>query len=165
MRKLYLLALVSLPLTAWIGLLAYQEFEAIGSIRAENAQIRAEIQQVDVDVQQMLDASESLPAKYARDALSDFFTRSLEAGEVLGAGVRIENRGGGEGGIQFRPLRYGLQVAQAGVQAAAERNAAPALFAMLEDEIGAMPVVIRSSEARVFQNSVTLKLEVDVFGR
>jgi hypothetical protein len=36
---------------------------------------------------------------------------------------------------------------------------------MLEEEIHAMPVVIRAAEAKVFDHAVTLRLEVDVFGR
>jgi hypothetical protein len=164
MRKFYLLALITLPVTAWIAFMAASKWQDVRTARDQNDGIRAEIAGIERETHQMEQVQDYLPAKYTQDALSDFFTRTLEAGEVLGAGVRIEGRSETQT-MNFQPLKYNLQVAQAAVQAAAERQAAPALFSMLEEEIHAMPVVIRSAEAKVFEHAVTLRLEVEVFGR
>jgi hypothetical protein len=166
MRLTYLFAVLTLPATAWVLFEAYGHWEATGMIRTETAALEGEIATLGEEIRTLEQVPDSHPARFAKDALSDFYTRTVEAGEVLGAGVRIESRAGqGENALQFQPLKHGLLVASTAVQAATPAYAAPALFSMLEEEISALPVTIRKAQARVMGDTIALRLEVDVFGR
>jgi hypothetical protein len=167
MRVIYILAVCTLPLTVWIAMSAYEQYEQANAVRDENNTTRQNLLSAETELAELEKMTDLLPAKFMRDAQSEFYTRTVEAGEVLGAGVRIEATGQtptGKGMV-FRPLRNGLSVASASVTAVAQAIAAPGLFSMLEDEIGSMPVTIRKATAKQMGDSVSLRLEVDVFGR
>jgi hypothetical protein len=103
--------------------------------------------------------------KFTGDALSDLVTRSVEAGEVLGAGVRVDLSDRKGKAPVFKEVKYGLKASSIRLQAASEQGAAAALFSLLEEEIAALPVRVRSAKAHVTKRTIGIELDVEVFGR
>lgn len=167
MRALNILTLLLLAGTGLLGVQAYDQSEEAATQAAANDSAAGEIALLAAEAQAMERVEETTPLKFAEDALAEFYIRALEAGEVLGAGVRIEARDAASAGgaPQFNPFKHGLRVAHAAVQAAAEADEAPAIFSLIEEEIAAMPVAVRRAAVRMVGDTATLRLEVDVFGR
>lgn len=152
-----------------LATVAVSQFEAVTSVNAINDRLRLENQQLEADLSELKSDvySDALQVKFAADALSEFYMRVMEAGEVLGAGVRIAPAGvnGTSGTPQFTTVKYGMQVAPVVVDAAAPTGAAPALFALLWEELDAMPVSVKKITAHPRSGVIALQLEVDIFGR
>lgn len=148
---------------------AVSQFESVANVMVVNERLRLENQQLEGDMNELKSDvyGEPLQVKFAADALSEFYMRVMEAGEVLGAGVRIAPAGssGTTGTPQFATIKYGVQVAPVVVDAAAPASAAPALFALLWEELDAMPVSVKKITAHPRSGVVALQLEVDIFGR
>lgn len=166
MRFLFVLSFFLILGTLGLAYLAEGQFEKVSQVRSENDALRVAIQQLEVETAELSGErfSDPIQVKFAADALADFYMRLMEAGEVLGAGVRITSRSGG-GVAQFAPVKYGVLVAPVTMEAAADSAAAPALFAMLEDELNALPVSVRKLTARPQSGVITIQLDVDIFGR
>ena len=135
MRILYIPALLLVCIAGGVGMIAYDQWEQLDAARAQTAAAQAELDALAAESAALEKLDESMPVKYAADAVSEFVARALEAGEVLGAGVRIEqSAAGGDAGFVIAELKYGLKVAPLAIEAAAEIDGAPALFSMLEEE-------------------------------
>ena len=115
----------------------------------------------------MIRKVEPAPLKYADDALSEFFSRTVEAGEVLGAGVRVEPRGAAMGtrDMIFNEFKQGVRVCQVSLSAGLETEGAAAILAMFEEELADLPVTVRKASAKVVGDTVSLSMDIDVFGR
>jgi hypothetical protein len=165
MRLLYATAVLTLCLAAGVVYFGVKTLVVARGVETENLAVQAELAQLRAE-RQMLEAQpDTLPARFKDDALSEFFSRTLEAGEVLGSGIRIEGTGTGSANPVFQPLKFGLQFASVRVTAATMAADGPALLSMLEDEIADLPVVIRRAIARPMDDTVSVELDVDVFGR
>ncbi len=166
MRLLYLFSLLALGLTAWLGVGANDAREATMAARAQNAVMRAELRRLEDEVATM-EKIEPMPMRFSDDAMSEFFSRTVEAGEVLGAGVRIEPRDAALGArtMAFVDFRNGVRVCPTKLQAAMEGDQAPAVLAMFEEELADLPVAVRKIAARKAGRDVSVTMEVDVFGR
>lgn len=169
MRFLLFLAVLLILASMGLGYFAVVQFDSASTAESKNASLRLENQRLQAELTELKsDAyADPIQVKFAADALSDFYMRLMEAGEVLGAGVRIApGAGGGSGGTpQFAVVKYGVQVAPVVVDAAALTSAAPALFAMLWEELEALPVSVKKISARPQGGVIALQLEVDIFGR
>jgi len=103
-------------------------------------------------------------------ALSKYFARMVEAGEVLGAYVRIESRAfaSTQAPLVFEPMsaqEVGVQVCRTKLNTTFEGVDSLPLMAMLEDELSDLPVTVTSIIARQNGGDVALSFDVDVFGR
>lgn len=165
-RFLYLVSLLALGGSILLGMLADDDRTAGARVRSRNEALLAELKPLELEVAQMRRA-EPAPLKYADDALSEFFSRTVEAGEVLGAGVRVEPRGAEMGvrGMIFNEYRQGVRVCQVTLQAGLEAEGAGAILAMFEEELADLPVTVRKASAKLVGDTVSVSMDVDVFGR
>lgn len=162
---LYILAAVCLAGAAFLGLDASDTHDATVAERAQNAGLQNEVQQLQTEKAQ-LESVEPFPLRFSQDALSEFFSRSLEDGEVLGAGVRMEPRGNtGSNVYTFAPLRDGVETCPVTIRAAMEGAQAPAILALFEEDLAALPVTVKKVKADIFGKNVSVIMDVDVFGR
>jgi hypothetical protein len=151
-----------------MGYDALGRHEEAAALEVENAQVRARVEQLRADLAEVQAVEELAPVKYMDQALSTFVTSSVEAGEILGAGVRVGSRTAMSGGPIHFPaaeLKYQLRVASVELEATSPLNTAPAVLALIEEELRTLPVTIRHARAERMHEIVRLKLEVDVFGR
>lgn len=164
MKVLYILSALAVVGGIFLGMEANDAWDATERARMTNQQLNLELANLEAEVVAMQKLEPS-PLRYADDALSEFFTRTVEAGEVLGAGVRIEPREMNMRAINFREFRQGVKVAQVTLRAGLETSGAAPILAMFEEELADLPVAVRSASARSMNDVVTLTMEVDVFGR
>jgi hypothetical protein len=167
MRALYVISIVALLLGALAGMSALDARDATLAAEANNAALRAETQKLEAEGA-LLRKLDPWPLLYSADALSELFSRTVEAGEVLGAGVRIESRnamGGIMAPMTFTDFRQGVQVCPVTLSAAMEGEQAPAILAMFEEELGNLPAAVRRVTARKVNRDVALSMDIDVFGR
>ena len=160
----YLVALVLLVIAPLASLDAFDRFDAQATAQAETAELDRKLAQLELDRARLVQTPVTLQVKFMPEALSDFFSRSVEAGEVLGIGVRIENRDAAAPQPQFHELKHGLFVAPVAIQASTDLAAAPALISMLEEELASLPVSVSAVKARLQADSVMVRMDVDVFG-
>jgi len=104
-------------------------------------------------------------AKKYEDALAEFFTRTVEAGEVLGAGVRIEPREAMHRTLTFVDIKPGVRRCSLTLRAGLEASGAAPILAMFEEELADLPVSVRKVSARTVNDVVSVSMDVDVFGR
>jgi hypothetical protein len=152
-----------------LAIFAQDEWERAQTLAEEANRLRAEIDDLGSERVALSKIHGSRPVKPAAEALSELVNRAVEVGEVLGAGLRVELRNA-DGSVSttashFAEVRHGLKSASVALETAADLESAPALFSLLEDELGALPVVIRKAVANVVAGTVALRLEVEVFGR
>ena len=165
-KFLYLLSLAAVAGSILLGMFADDNRTLALRVRGRNDALLAELQPLEVEVGAMRKA-EPAPLKYAADALSEFFSRTVEAGEVLGAGVRVEPREAAMGvrSMAFVDFRQGVRVCPVSLQAGLEAEGAAAILAMFEEELGDLPVTVRKVSARLVGDSVSVSMDIDVFGR
>jgi hypothetical protein len=166
LRALYLTSLVSLTAALWLGLEAWDGFEAASAAQASLQGLTEQVAALEREIN-TAQALDPWPLKYSPDAMSEFFSRTVEAGEVLGAGVRVEARDTLQfaARISFSDLRPGIQVSRVTLQAAMEGEHAPAILAMFEEELASLPASVRKIAARRVARDVAVTFDVDVFGR
>jgi hypothetical protein len=164
MRILYYLSLCFV-----LGALAFGYFandardkrdRALRSIDATRGQLR-QLQQETAAMQEL----DPWPLRFGPDALAEFFTRTVEAGEVLGAGVRIQARDNYSGVLHFSEHRQGVQMCPVTLQAGLAADGAAAVLAMFEEELADLPVAVRKITARTMSDTFVITMDVDVFGR
>ena len=162
----YLLSLAALAGSVLLGMFADDERLAAQNARRQNDALLAELRPLEQEVA-VIRKAEPAPLRYAADAVSEFFSRTVEAGEVLGAGVRIEPREASMGttGMTYSDYKYGVRVCQVSLSAGLEAQGAGAILAMFEEELADLPVTVRKTSARLMGTSVSVSMEIDVFGR
>ena len=166
MRLLYVFSAIAVALALWLGVSANDAREAMNNARANNEVLRTELAGLATEVAAMQKVEPS-PLRFSDDALATFFSRTIEAGEVLGAGVRVEAR---DSALSARPMsfgefRQGVLVCPVRLQVAMEGENAPATLSMFEEELADLPIAVRKLTARVSGPEVALLMDIDVFGR
>lgn len=127
--------------------------------------VRRDIEALDVAFAELQRGAPS-PLRYSADALSELVSRTIEAGEVLGGGVRVgPGRDTAAQTIAFLPFKPGIQVAHVSIEAGLDVDGAAAILTMFEEELHELSVTVRSIRAQVSGETVSLVMEVDVFGR
>jgi len=164
MRIYYVVGFLALVGAVLLGMYANDTWEETGRIRARNEAMRAELASLAAEVG-TLENLEPSPLRFADDALDEFFTRTVEAGEVLGAGVRIEPQGMAARNLVFSDFRQGVRRCPVTLRAGLESSGAAPILAMFEEELADLPVAVRKVSARSINDVVTLSMDVDVFGR
>ena len=166
MRLLYLLSVIALGCAAWLGVSANDSFDSAASARSNNETLRADGEKLVAEAKSLVGLQPS-PLLYENDALSEFVHSTLEAGEVLGAGVRVEPRDEQTGNTQmtFAPLHEGVDRCQVTIEAAMDGAEAPAVLAMIEDEMSNLPVTVTKIAAHKESSDMAVSMDVDVFGR
>lgn len=167
MRILYVIALLLVGAGLFAANEAYDAWVQEGYVRQSNEAVRQEIAALNLE-RDRLSQVDPAPLRFSADALSEFFSRTVEAGEVLGAGVRVEARSVSQGiaaPLAFADFRQGVQLCELTLQAAMEGEQAPAILAMFEEELGTLPVAVRKVTARKVGRDVALTMEIDLFGR
>ena len=167
MRILYLLAVVLVGIGLFAANSAYEASVQEEYQVAANETLKQEIAALNFEMEQ-LKRVDPAPLRYSPDALSEFFSRTVEAGEVLGAGVRVEARSAMQGvavPMQFTEFRQGVQLCALTLQAAMEGDQAPAILAMFEEELATLPAAVRKVTARKVGRDVALTMDIDLFGR
>jgi hypothetical protein len=165
MRIFYVLSLLVVAGAIFLGMVAQDNWDAAKATRARNDRMVAELKQRNEEVQR-LEGLEPAPLRFADDALAEFFTRTVEAGEVLGAGVRVQPRNEVSGrSMTFTEHRQGVKMCQVTLQAGLEVQGAAPILAMFEEELADLPVTVRKITARNQRDTIALTMEVDVFGR
>jgi hypothetical protein len=165
MRSLYVFAVLFVLGSVGLLVLADEEWTQKGQFEGNNVLLQQQLDELTAEAAG-LERLEPFPLKYKQDALSELFTRAVEAGEVLGAGVRLESRGfGGAAEMRFVEFKSGVQKCEVSVQASMEKEGAAAILTMLEEELGDMPVSIRKTKVRVMESVVSVSMDVDLFGR
>ena len=167
MRILYVLAVVLVCIGLFAANSAYEASVQEGYQIATNDSLKQEIAALNIEMEQLKHVDPA-PLRYSPDALSEFFSRTVEAGEVLGAGVRIEALAAAQGiaaAMQFNEFRQGVQMCQLSLTAAMEGDQAPAILAMFEEELATLPAAVRKVTARKVGRDVALTMEIDLFGR
>lgn len=165
-KILYLFSLFALGGSILLGMFADEARTQGQRAASRNQSLMEELKPLEAEVA-MIRKVEPAPLKFADDALSEFFSRTVEAGEVLGAGVRVEPRGGSMGSrdMQFLEFKQGVRVCQVALSAGLETEGAAAILAMFEEELADLPVTVRKASAKVMGESVSLSMDIDVFGR
>ena len=166
MRVMNILSVLAVVGSLVLGYFAYDAYEATSRARRRNATLSDEVAQLSADVQAKR-ATDPAPLKFADDAISEFFSRTVEAGEVLGAGDRVEPRNSGYGGgtLRFEDFLPGVKMSPVTLSAGVEASGAAAILAMFEEELADLPVTVRKVTARNMTDVVVLSIDVDVFGR
>jgi len=164
MRLYYILALLLLGSATFLGMLANDARESAARVESRNASLRVELASLGSEIDAMERLAPS-PLRFSGDALAEFFTRTVEAGEVLGAGVRIEPRDTGGRTLAFVNFKQGLKRCGLTLRAGLEASGAAPILAMFEEELADLPVTVRKVTARVVNDVVTVSMDVDVFGR
>lgn len=166
MRSLYVFAVLFVLGAFGLVVMASDEWDEKARLEGRNGALQQQLDDL-VAESAALERAEPFPLKFSKDALSELFTRAVEAGEVLGAGVRVEARGANFGGqeMQFTEFKSGVQRCEVTVQASMERDGAGAVLTMLEEELAELPVSVRKTKIRVMETAVSVSMDVDVFGR
>ncbi|MGI5861207.1 MAG: hypothetical protein ACOX6T_04010 [Myxococcales bacterium] len=166
MRVLNILSVLALFAAFAMGYLANEARVNASRANSRNGTLEAEVNRLRGEVQSKRDADPA-PLKFAEDAISEFFSRTVEAGEVLGAGVRVEPRNASTSSkaLTFQPFLPGVQMSAVTLSAGLEASGAAAIVAMLEEELADLPVTVRKVTARNSTDVVILAMDVDVFGR
>lgn len=156
-------------LAIWMGVSASDAREMWVAIEGNNRLVEQELAQLK-EKRAALEGVAPGALRNAPDALSHFYSRMLEAGEVLGAHVRIEARTAdfGRVGLQFEDPgngMVGLAVCRLRLQAAIEGDEAIPVLAMMEEQLAELPVAVRTVTARRSGRDLALAMEVDIFGR
>lgn len=165
----HLSSVVLVMAAAWLGLSAWDAYDEWDLANRNVQNIERELETLKARKAELLKASES-PVPVAAKALSTYFSRMLEAGEVLGAGVRIEAR---QAASLQTPLVFeaptgpevGLQVCRTKLHAQFEGADVFPIVAMLEDELKDLPITVTSISAKQSGGDLALAFDVDVFGR
>jgi hypothetical protein len=168
MPLLYVISLILVVSGGWLGLSASDAYSQYVATENSNAQLQQEIEGLkarNVELQNMAPG----PVRPSVEALSVFYSRMLEAGEVLGAAVRIESRGVdvGQNTLLFEDPgggEVGLQVCRARLSAAMEGDDSIPIMSMMEEELQDLPVTVTAVTARRSGGDLTLLVDVDVFG-
>jgi hypothetical protein len=169
MRVLYVICAVLVTGSLWVGLMANDAYKALTRAEVMNARIQKEYE--DVQAQRAeLEKAGAGPLLASPEALSVFYSRLLEAGEVLGAAVRIEPRNAAFGAqvLTFEDPgggEVGLQVCRARLQAAMQGDDTIPVLSMVEEELQDLPVTVTGVEARLSGGDIALTVDVDIFGR
>ena len=164
MRGFYIVAFLALVGAVFLGMQANDTWEETGRVKARNDAMRADLKALADEVGTM-EKLEPSPLRFADDALDEFFTRTVEAGEVLGAGVRIEPQGMSTRSLVFVEFRQGVRRCPVTLRAGLEASGAAPILAMFEEELADLPVAVRKVSARSINDVVTISMDVDVFGR
>lgn len=165
MRSLYVFAVLFVLGSVGLLVLSDEEWTQKGQFEGNNVILQQQLDELTAEAAG-LERLEPFPLKYKQDALSELFTRAVEAGEVLGAGVRLESRGfSGMGELRFVEFKSGVQKCEVTVQASMEKEGAAAILTMLEEELGELPVSVRKTKVRVMDSVVSVSMDVDLFGR
>ncbi|MEN9797002.1 MAG: hypothetical protein RL653_698 [Pseudomonadota bacterium] len=165
MRSLYVFAVLFVLGSVGLLVLADEEWSQKGQFEGNNVILQQQLDELTVEAAG-LERLEPFPLKFKQDTLSDLFTRAVEAGEVLGAGVRLEARGfGNMGEMRFVEFKSGVQKCEVTVQASMEKEGAAAILTMLEEELGELPASVRKTKVRVMDSVVSVSMDVDLFGR
>jgi|GEM_PF-5975668 len=166
MRSLYVMTVVFVLGSLGLGMLAKDEWEEADRLEARNRGLQVDFDALSAE-SGSLDRAEPFPLRFKEDALSELFSRAIEAGEVLGAGVRVEPRNASMGvqEMQFVEFKAGVQRCEVTLQAGLEREGAGAILTMLEEELGELPVSVRKTRVRLVGQAVSVSMDVDVFGR
>ncbi|MGC4120218.1 MAG: hypothetical protein QM765_37680 [Myxococcales bacterium] len=164
-KILYIVSLLALGTSILFGMLADDNRTQAQRMASRNQALMEELKPLEAEVA-MIRKVEPAPLKFADDALSEFFSRTVEAGEVLGAGVRVEPRGSmGSRDMIFNEFKQGVRVCQVSLSAGLEAEGAAAILAMFEEELADLPVTVRKASAKLMGDSVSLSMDIDVFGR
>ncbi len=168
MPVLYALIAIALAASAWFGVGANDAHDAAAAQRIANETLRAQGGTLRAELQS-LEELPKMPLRYDRDALSIFVTRALEAGETLGAGLRVSPRdqvgGGAPGAVPFVPVRAGVDVAHLTIQGGIEGAEAPAVLTLLEEDLMDLPITVSRVKVTQVGRDVGLSMDVDVPGR
>lgn len=169
MPVLYLISVVLVLGSTWVGLSASDAYDQYVAASVTNASLQQELEVIQQRRAQ-LEAAKPGPLRPSAEALSVFFSRMVEAGEVVGAGVRVEPRGAefGQQTLQFEDPgggEVGINVCRARLQAAMEGDDTIPVMSMVEEEMQDMPVTVVSVLARRSGRDFALTVDVDIFGR
>lgn len=166
MRVLYVLALVFGLGALGLAKMASDQWADVSSTRVVNDSLRDQIVQLDASVRAARQR-DPWPLQYADLAMSQFFTRTVEAGEVLGAGVRIKPRNEmlGVKAVSFVEHVPGVKRSEVTLHAGLELEGAPAILAMLEEELADMQLIVRKVTARASTDALAVTMDIDVLGR
>lgn len=166
MPVIYSIALILLLVSGWLGLEANDAYDAAAAARGANVELEAELARLELD-RARLDRLEPNPLRFNTEALSIFYSRVLEAGEVLGAGVRVQSRDSDMGmtALVFQDQGQGVGVCRVTLQAAIEGEDAIPVLAMFEEELAELPVTVRAVTAKRVSADIGLTMDVDIFGR
>lgn len=166
MKVFYIVAAVLVAASVWIIAEANELYDLVVFQRGANETLRSETQSLEAEAA-TLASTPPWPLRFSDDALSELFSRAIEAGEVLGAGVRIEPRDTYVSGprLTFAPFRQGIQMAPVTAQIAMRGTEAPALLAIFEEELRELQIAVRKLSARQAGNDVAVSIDIDVFGR
>ncbi len=166
MPVIYSIAAVLLMASAWLGLEANDAYDAAAAAVGANAVLEADLAQLELD-RAKFEQLEPGALRFNPEALSVFYSRVLEAGEVLGAGVRVQSRDADMGmtALVFQDQGQGVGVCRVTLQAAIEGDDATPVLAMFEEELSELPVTVRAVTAKRVSADIGLTMEVDIFGR
>ncbi len=166
MRFLYFFSLVAVAGAIGLGKVAWDQREETQAVQASNESLQGQIANLEADIQ-AAEKSDPWPLRFAGQALSEFFTRTVEAGEVLGAGVRMRprNEAMGARAMSFVDHVQGVKKCEVTLQAGLEMDGAAAILAMFEEELRNLQVAVRKVTAKSSGDAIALTMEIDVFGR
>ena len=166
MRALYVFAVLFFVGAIGLGVKGNDEWEEAERLEARNRGLEADFNALQTEAGS-LERAEPFPLRFKEDALSELFSRAIEAGEVLGAGVRVEPRNASMGvqEMAFVEFKAGVQRAEVTLQAGLEREGAAAILTMLEEELAELPVSVLKTRVRLVGQAVSVSMDVDVFGR
>jgi len=164
MRVYYIVAFLALAGAVFFGMLASDAYEQAARARATNASISQDLSRLGAEAAPREELAPE-PLRCSDDALAEFFTRTVEAGEVLGAGVRIEPREAMHRTLTFVDIKPGVRRCSLTLRAGLEASGAAPILAMFEEELADLPVSVRKVSARTVNDVVSVSMDVDVFGR
>lgn len=166
MPVIYSIAFILMLASAWLGVEASDAYDAAAAARSTNVELEAELVQLESD-RARLEQLEPTPLRFNAEALSTFYSRVLEAGEVVGVGVRVQSRDSDMGmtSLIFQDQGQGVGVCRVTLQAAIEGEDAIPVLAMFEEELAELPVTVRAVTAKRVSADIGLTMDVDIFGR
>jgi len=169
MPLLYVISVLLVFATGWLGMTASDSYDQYVSTQSLNTQLAQDIESLKQRHAELRTLSPG-PLHPSPQALSVFYSRMLEAGEVLGAAVHVEARGAefGQAALQFEDPgggEVGLQVCRARVTIGMEGDDSIPIMSMVEEELQDLPVTVTSVTARRAGGDFTLLVDVDIFGR
>lgn len=169
MSYLHVLTVALMLAATWLGLSTMDAHTEWQMALRNNENLESEIQTLQTKKAE-LKAMPPSPLHSTPEELSVFVSRMLEAGEVLGAALRVESRSSlsGQTALTFETPpgnEVGLQVCRARINATLEGDDALPILSMLEEEMADMPVTVTSVTGRRNGSEMTLNVDVDVYGR
>jgi hypothetical protein len=169
MPVLYAMIIAALAGAAWFAVSANDAHNAVTALEYNNNDLRTKHDSIEGEIH-TIEALSPMPLRYDRDAVSEFVNRTTEAGETLGAGLRVVPAGDVGGGsatmVTFTPVRPGLDVAHLVVSGAIEGDqAAPAVMTLLEEGFVDMPVAVTKAKVILLGKNLSVTMDVDVPGR